>query len=218
MLLQIIQIFKLNVRLEWQQRQSYFAVVLYVLTTVYLTYLVFNGIMSPETWNSFFWIIFIFAAVQAAYRSFYFEADRRFLLYFGMVKPQVLVLGKILYNFIYLIFIGLISFACMLFFLGDIIADPPAFLVLLVLAAAGFSAILTFVAGISAKAGNNPALPAILSIPLIYPQVLTLSRTSIRALTGFSWELNAPLLLVLLLLALATLLLSYLLFAYLWRD
>jgi len=216
--LQILHIFKLNVRLEWQQRQSYFAVLLYVLTTVYLTYLVFNGIMSPETWNSFFWIIFIFAAVQAAYRSFYFEADRRFLLYYGMVKPQVLVLGKILYNFIYLIFIGLISLVCMLFFMGDVIANPLAFAVLLVLAAAGFSSILTFVAGISAKAGNNPALPAILSIPLIYPQVLTLSRTSIRALTGFSWELNSPLLLVLLLLAIATLLLSYLLFAYLWRD
>ena len=218
MLSQIVQIFRLNIRLEWQQRQSYFAVILYVLTTVYLTYLVFNGVMSPETWNSFFWIIFIFAAVQAAYRSFYFEADRRFLLYFGMVKPQVLVLGKILYNFIYLTFIGLISFAAMLFFLGDIVKDPLAFLVLLVIAAAGFSAILTFVAGISSKAGNNPALPAILSIPLIYPQVLTLSRTSIRAVTGFSWELNASLLLVLLLLAFATLLLSYLLFAYLWRD
>lgn len=73
-------------------------------------------------------------------------------------------------------------------------------------------------AGISAKAGNNPALPAILSIPLLYPQILTLSKLSLRGLSGFSWEINAPLLIVLALLALVSLLLSYLLFPYLWRD
>ncbi len=218
MLLQIIYIFKLNVRLEWQQRQSYFAVILYVLTTTYFTYLVFNGIISPETWNSFFWIIFIFAAMHASHRSFYFEADRRFLLYYGMLKPRVLILGKILYHFIYLIFIGLISFICLLFFWKDIVVDPFAFLLLLLLTAASLSSTLTFVAGISAKASNNEALPLVLSIPLIYPQILALSRVGIRTLTGFSWETNASSLLILLLLAITALLLSYLLFTYLWQD
>ncbi len=194
------------------------AVVLYVITTTYLSYLVFNGDVSVESWNALYWIILIFASLQAAFRSFQNEADRRFLLYFGMVKPQVLILGKILYNFFYMFAIGLVGLLFFSFFLGNIITDPLAFLVLLLLASAGFSAILTFVSGISAKAGDNPALPAILSIPLLYPQVLTLSRTSIRALTGFDWSVNAPLLLVLLLLALVTSLLSYMLFAYLWRD
>ncbi len=205
-------------RLEWRKRQSFLAILLYVLTTTYLSYLVFNGTVSPETWNALFWIILIFAAVQAAFRSFQNEADRRFLLYYQMVKPQVLILGKILYNFVYLFVIGLATMAIFSFLLGNVLADPLAFLVLLLIASGGFSAILTFVSGISAKAGDNPALPAILSIPLLYPQVLTLSRTSLRAITGFSWEYNAPFLLVLILLSVITLLLSYLLFAYLWRD
>lgn len=218
MLKQIADIVLLNLRLEWQQRQSYFAILIYVLSTVYLTFLVFNGIMTPETWNSFFWVIFIFAAVQAAYRSFFYEANQRFLLYFGMVSPQVLILGKILYNFIYLAFIGLITTLLFVFLMGDVVSSPWAFFTLIMLGALGFSSILTFVAGISAKAGQNPALPAILSIPLLYPQLITLSRVSLRALTGFSWELNAPLLLVLSLIALVSLLLSFLLFPYLWRD
>lgn len=218
MLSQVINIFTLNIKLEWQQRRSYFAILLYVLTSVYLTYLVFNSIMEAQTWNSLFWIIFIFAAVQAAYRSFYFEADRRFLLYFGMVRPEVLILGKVLYNFVYLVLIGLLNMAVFLFLMGDLVNDPLAFLCLLVVGSMGFASIFTFVAAIAAKAGNNPALPAILSIPLIYPQVLALSRTSLRALTGFSWEVNAPLLLVLALLSVIALLLSYVLFAYLWRD
>ncbi len=218
MLSQVLEIFKLNFKLEWRRRQSFLAVVLYVITTTYLSYLVFNGNISTESWNALYWIILIFASLQAAFRSFQNEADRRFLLYFGMVKPQVLILGKILYNFFYMFVIGLVGLIFFSFFLGNLIADPLAFLVLLLLASAGFSAILTFVSGISAKAGDNPALPAILSIPLLYPQVLTLSRTSIRALTGFDWSVNAPLLLVLLLLALVTSLLSYMLFAYLWRD
>lgn len=218
MLAQVLEIFKLNFKLEWRKKQSFLAVVLYVITTTYLSYLVFNGDVSVESWNSLYWIILIFASLQAAFRSFQNEADRRFLLYFGMVKPQVLIMGKILYNFFYMLAIGLVGLLFFSFFLGNIIKDPLALLVLLLLASAGFSAILTFVSGISAKVGDNPALPAILSIPLLYPQVITLSRTSIRTLTGFDWSVNASLLLVLLLLAVVTSLLSYMLFAYLWRD
>ncbi len=161
MLAQVLEIFKLNFKLEWRRRQSFLAVVLYVITTTYLSYLVFNGDVSVESWNALYWIILIFASLQAAFRSFQNEADRRFLLYFGMVKPQVLILGKILYNFFYMFAIGLVGLLFFSFFLGNIITDPLAFLVLLLLASAGFSAILTFVSGISAKAGDNPALPAL---------------------------------------------------------
>lgn len=218
MISQVLEIFKLNVQLEWRRRQSFLAVLLYVATTTYLSYLVFQGTVQPQTWNALYWIIMIFAAIQAAFRSFQNEADRRFLLYFQMVRPQVLIIGKILYNFCYLFVIGLSGLLIFSFLLGNLVADLGAFLLLLLLASAGFSAILTFVSGIASKAGDNPALPAILSIPLLYPQVVTLSRVSMRSLTGFSWEVNAPLLLVLLLLALVSSLLSYLLFAYLWRD
>lgn len=215
---QILEIFKLNFLLEWRRKQSFLAVLLYVITTTYLSYLVFNGVISPDTWNALYWIILIFAAIQAAFRSFQNEADRRFLLYFQMVRPQVLILGKILYNFFYLFVIGITALLLFDFLLGNIVADPGAFILLLLLASAGFSAILTLTSGMAAKAGDNPALPAILSIPLLYPQVLTLSRTSIRAITGFSWGVNAPYLITLLLLTIITLLLSFLLFAYLWRD
>lgn len=215
---QVIDVVSLNFKLEWRQRQSFLAIFLYLITSVYLAYLVFNGAVDIETWNALYWIILIFAAIQAAFRSFQNEADRRFLLYYQMTPPQVLILGKAVYNFIYLFIVGLLGMLVFSFLLGNIISDYLAFIVLLLIASAGFSAILTFVSGISAKAGDNPALPAILSIPLLYPQVITLSKTSIRALTGFSWSVNAPYLLVLALLALVSLLLSYLLFTYLWRD
>jgi heme exporter protein B len=218
MFLQVIRVVNLNFKLEWRRRQSFLAIMLYLLTSVYLAYLVFNGMVDLETWNALYWIILIFAAIQAAFRSFQNEADRRFLIYYQMLRPQVLILGKALYNFIYLFIVGLLGMLVFSFLLGNVISDKLAFLTILLIASAGLSAILTFVSGISAKAGDNPALPAILSIPLLYPQVITLSRTSIRALTGFSWSVNAPYLLVLLLLALVSILLSYLLFTYLWRD
>lgn len=218
MLMQISEIVKLNIKLEWRKRQSILAVLLYVLTTTYLSYLVFKGNVDSETWSALFWIILIFAAVQAAFRSFQNEANKRFLLYFGMVKPQALILGKIIYNFLYLLVIGLCTFLLFLFFMGSEMEDPLAFLVILIIACSGFAAILTFVSGISAKAGDNPALPAILSIPLLFPQVLSLNAISVRAITGFSWSVNGPMILVLLLLTMISVLLSYVLFAYLWRD
>ena len=214
----VLHIVGLSFKLEWRRRQSFLAILLYLVTSVYLAYLVFNGLVTVETWNALYWLILIFASIQAAFRSFQNEADRRFLIYYQMLAPQALILGKALYNFIYLFVVGLLGMLVFSFLLGDIINDKWAFLVILLLASAGFSAILTFVSGISAKAGDNPALPAILSIPLLYPQVLTLSRSSVRAITGFSWSVNAPYLLVLALLAVVSLLLSYLLFSYLWRD
>lgn len=214
----IFRVVQLNFQLEWSERRSYFSILIYVLSTVYLSNLVFNEILSAESWNAFFWVIFLFAAVQAAYRSFYFEADQRFLLYYGWVKPEHLILGKIIYNFFYLLAVALFTSGFFGFLMGFPIASPGAFITVLTLASLGFSSILTLVAAISAKAGNNPALPAILSIPLLYPQILTLSKLSIRSLTGFSWEINAQLLIVLALLALVSLLLSFLLFPYLWRD
>lgn len=213
-----LKVIQLNFQLEWSERRSYFSILIYVLSTVYLSNLVFNEILSTESWNAFFWVIFLFAAVQAAYRSFHFEADQRFLLYYGWVKPEHLILGKIIYNFLYLLIVALFTSGFFGFLMGFPIASPWAFICVLFLASLGFSAILTLVAAISAKAGNNPALPAILSIPLLYPQILTLSKLSIRSLTGFSWEVNAQLLIVLALLALVSLLLSFLLFPYLWRD
>lgn len=214
----ILRVIQLNFQLEWSERRSYFSILIYVLSTVYLSNLIFNEVPDTESWNAFFWVIFLFAAVQAAYRSFYFEADQRFLLYYGWVKPEHLILGKIVYNFLYLWIVALFTSGFFGFLMGFPIASPLAFFTVLSLASLGFSAILTLVAAISAKAGNNPALPAILSIPLLYPQIITLSKLSIRSLTGFSWEVNAPLLIVLALLALVSLLLSFLLFPYLWRD
>lgn len=211
-------ILRLQVRLEWLQRQSYFSLLIYVLSTGYLSYLVFGGTMALKTWNAIFWIIFLFAAVQAAYRSFYFEAERRFLLYYGWVPERALILGKMAYHFLYLLLIGLFTAGFLAFLLGPTLADWGAFLLILTLASAGFSGVLTFTAGLAAKAGSNPALPAILSIPLLYPQVVTLSRVSSEALTGFSWELNVPLLAVLALLGVLSAALALLLFPYLWRD
>jgi heme exporter protein B len=212
------KVISLNFKLEWSERRSYFSILIYVLSTVYLANLVFRESLSVESWNAFFWVIFLFAAVQAAYRSFFFEADQRFLLYYGWVKPEKLILGKIIYNFLYLLALALTTTLVFGFLMGFPINSPWAFISVLIIGSLGFSAILTLVAAISAKAGNNPALPAILSIPLLYPQIITLSQLSIRSLTGFSWEVNAQLLIVLALLSLVSLLLSYLLFPYLWRD
>lgn len=214
----VLQISALDLKLEWRERQNYFAILLYVLSSIFLVYLSYKGIMPVETWNSFFWVLMIFASVQAAYRSFHYEADQRFLLYYGLVDPRILILGKTLYNFLYVLLIGLLNAFCFYFFFDQAIQDPEAFLLLIFLAALGFSSILTFVAGLSAKAGNNAALPAILSLPLLYPYLITLSPVSLRSLTGFDWTINSPYLLVLSMLALVGILLSYLLFPYLWRD
>ena len=206
-----------EVKLEMRNKYALGGILLYVVSTVFVSYLSFKQIINPATWNALFWIILLFASINGVAKSFINETRGRLLYLYTLVSPQAVILSKIAYN---LILLSVISGLCLFvytLFVGNIIQDLPLFLVTLLLGSFGFSSLLTMVSAIASKTSNNFTLMAILSFPIMMPLLIVLIKLSKNAIDGLDlWDINS--LLILLFLNVIIIALSYLLFRYLWRD
>ena len=206
-----------EIRLEMRNKYALGGILLYVVSTVFVSYLSFKQIIHPATWNALFWIILLFASINGVAKSFMNETRGRLLYLYTLVSPQAVILSKIIYN---IFLLSVISGLCLLvytLFVGNLIQDLPLFLITLLLGSIGFSSLLTMVSAIASKTSNNFTLMAILSFPIMMPLLMVLIKLSKNAIDGLEiWDTNS--LLVLLFLNVIIIALSYLLFRYLWRD
>lgn len=207
-----------DINLEFKQRYAINGILLYVVSTIFVCYLSFARIIEPDTWNSLFWIIMLFAAVNAVSKSFVQESTARQLYYYTIASPQAIILSKMIYN---ALLMGVLSLLCLLVFaslMGDFITGYPLFIVALLLGSIGFASALTMIAAIASRTNNNFALMAILSFPVVLPLLLILMKVSSSALSGGLFVENIRSLGALFMLNLVIMVLSFILFPYLWRD
>ena len=67
-----------EIRMEWRQKYAFNGVLLYVISSVYVCYMSFKfreGQMNVVTWNTLFWIIMLFASMNAVAKSFMLESN-----------------------------------------------------------------------------------------------------------------------------------------------
>ncbi len=212
---------KKEIILEWRQRYALNGMLLYVVSTIMVVYMGFNlkgSTLQPLTWNAIFWIIMLFTAVNAVAKSFNQERYGRFIYYYTLVSAQGIILSKILYNALLMIFLTGLGMIFYSLILGNPVEDLGLFVVGLLLGAVGFSSSMTLVSGIAAKAGNNATLMAILSFPVIIPMILIVIKISGNAIDGLDRSVSTHEILILLAINAIVVSVSYLLFPYLWRS
>lgn len=206
-----------EIKLELRNKYALGGILLYVVSTIFVSYLCFKRIVTPATWNALFWIILLFASINAIAKSFITETKGRLLYIYTLASPQAVILSKIIYNSILLLVLSGLCLLVYSLFVGNIIQDSALFLLTLALGSFGFSSLLTMVSAIASKTGNNFTLMAILSFPIIMPLLMVLIKLSKNALDGLErWDVHY--LLILLCINVIIIVLSYLLFRYLWRD
>lgn len=206
-----------EIKLELRNKYALGGILLYVISTIFVSYLSFKQIVTPATWNALFWIILLFASLNAVAKSFVTETKGKLLYIYSLVSPQAVILSKIIYNSLLLVVLSALCLAVYCLFIGNRIQDMPLFLLTLTLGSFGFSSLLTMVSAIASKTGNNFTLMAILSFPIILPLLMVLIKLSKNALDGLEkWDVHY--LLILLCINVIIIALSYLLFRYLWRD
>jgi len=214
---QIWTLFKKELILEWRQKYAISGILLYVFSTVFIIYSVFFQV-EALVWNALFWIVMLFAAVNAVTKSFIQESGNRELYYYQIADPIAVLLSKILYNTGLLLVIGLISFLAFAVLAGNPVRNYSLFITAIFLGSLGFSVTFTFISAIAAKASNNATLMAILSFPLILPIILTLLKISAQAL-GLIQDSSVDTDILILVGINAMLLgLGLILFPFLWRD
>ncbi len=210
-----------EIALEWRQRYAFSGMLLYVGSTIFICYLSFKikqNDLTPIVWNTLFWIILLFTAVNAIAKSFAQERLGRLLYYYTIASPRNIILSKIIYNSLLMLLLAGIGFGFYVFVMGNPVADLGLYLVSIILGSLGFASVLTMVAGIASKAENSATLMAVLSFPIILPMLLMVMKLAKNALDGLDRSVSLDEISTLLAIDAIVIALSYMLFPYLWRS
>jgi heme exporter protein B len=216
---QVKQLIRKEMLLEWRSKYALNGVLLYVVSTVFVCFLSFISIPERLTWNALFWIIMLFASINAVAKSFLQESKGRHLYMYTLVSPVALIIAKTVYNS--LLMIGLTSIAlvfyCMVFEPPKEM-DMPMYLVAVVLGSLSFATIFTMVSAIASKAGNGGMLMAILSFPIIIPVLIVLVKLAKNAIDGLDRSVSLDDIGLMAVINVLVMAVSLILFPYLWRD
>lgn len=214
---QITALVKKDIVLETRQQYTFYGVLLYVASTVYIVYLS-AGQPDAQTWNALFWIVELFVAVNAVAKSFLQDSRGRMLYYYTISGAGNYILAKIIFNVLLMLVMSLLTVLIFTLLLGNPVLYYAEFILISFLGGLGLSLVFTFLAAIAARAQQQSALMAIMGFPVVVPQLLLLGKISAKvysdALQSGWWQM------VLLLISLDVLivLLSLILFPFLWRD
>lgn len=214
---QFVELIKKEFMLEFRQKASLGGIMVYVVATIFISALSFNKIIAPATWNALFWIIFLFSAITICGKSFARENGGAALNNYVLYNPFVFISSKLVYNFFFLFSVSLITLFFYSWFIGYLVSNFTLFLLVLFLASAGFSGILTLMSAIASRAENNFTLVSILSFPVLIPVLVMVLRLSKQAIDGLSWSVSYDFLMILSAINVIAIVLTLLLFPYLWR-
>jgi heme exporter protein B len=206
-----------DLTLEWRSKYAMNSVLLYVVSTVFVCYQAFQSV-DTLIWNALFWIILLFASINAIGRSFSQESPYRQLYYYSIAGPKAIIVSKIIYNILLMVFLAIVAYVVYSLIFKNPVGDPLLYFVAVFLGGVSFATVFTMVSGISSKTGNSSTLMAILSFPVIIPLLIVLIKLSQNALMGLERSISYREIAVLLAINIITVTVSLLLFPYLWRD
>lgn len=203
--------------LEWRSKYAFNSILLYVISTIFVCYLSFRQI-NPVTWNALFWIIMLFASINAVSKSFSQESRGRQLYYYSIASAKAVILSKIVYNVLLMLLLSSIALFFYTLVFNNPLGDPLFYILSILIGSVSFAAVFTMISGIASKAGNSGSLMAILGFPVIIPLLMVLIKFSKNAMDGLPRSVSFDEIGVLLAIDVIVVTISLLLFPFLWRD
>jgi heme exporter protein B len=141
--------------------------------------------LDPTPKSGLLWIILLYAGLSAGLGGFLREQDRRTLDLLRIhADPIAVYLGKLIYNILFLmvligLFLGLYNLL-----MGRTATDPALFAIIAAAGSIGMSGVTTLISALITRTDAGGALFSVLSIPLLVPLVLILTRLSRHLMTG----------------------------------
>ncbi len=215
----IAALLKKDILLELRQQHSFYGILLYIASTIFVLYLSLPQSPDADVWNSLFWVIQLFVCVNTVAKSFLQESRGRMLYFYSITSPVEFIIAKLFFNVVLMLLMSLVSLLLFFIFLNNPVADSLRFIGIVLLGGTSISLVFTLMSAIAAKAQQNAALIAILGFPVILPQLLLLMRLS---KTAFAEVFRAGAVLQLAgligLMDILVIVLAVILFPYLWKD
>jgi heme exporter protein B len=214
----IITLLQKDLLLELRQQHTFFGILLYVASTIFVLRLAM-GNPGSDVYNGLFWVIQLFVCINAVAKSFLQESKGRMLYFFTISSPVQFIIAKLIYNAIIMLVMVVVSLLLFIILLGNPVSNFYQFIAIACLGGFSISLVFTLMSAIAAKAQQNAAIMAILGFPLIIPQLLLLMRLS-KSAFGEIFREGAILQISLLLagLNILVIVLAVVLFPFLWKD
>jgi heme exporter protein B len=207
-----------DILIEVKSKSAFGSIILYLVSTVFVCFLAFDGIISIKVWNALFWIILLFAAFNSILKSFIQESPDRGIYYYTLIDPTAFINSKLIFNTLMMLLLATIAFIVFLVFMGNVVQNITAFIIVLAVGVLGISSVLTLMSAIASKVRNNFTLVSILSFPIFLPQLLVLMKASESAITGKALIEFYPDILISFVISLIAVVLSNNLFPYIWQE
>ena len=219
MVKRIAALLKKDILLELRQQHTFYGILLYIASTIFVLYLSLPDSPEANVWNSLFWVIQLFVCVNTVAKSFLQESRGRMLYFYTITSPVEFIIAKLIFNVILMLLMSLISLFLFFIFLNNPVSDSLRFTGIVLLGGTSISLVFTLMSAIAAKAQQNAALIAILGFPVILPQLLLLMRLSKSAFAevfreGAVWQLAG----LVAGLDVLVIVMAVILFPYLWKD
>lgn len=214
---EIIELIKKDVRIDLRQKYPIAGIVLYIFATIYISYLAFQSIINPSTWNALFWVILLFASITGISKSF-IQEENRSLYYYFLAKPHKIFLSKLIYNHIYEGLLILISIFLFQVFLGVPVKSFGWFIILVLIGGSGIASSFTLVSSLASKSENQSTMMAVLGFPVIIPVMVLSVVTTRKLVLGATWEDISGNTITLLAVDAIIVTVGYLLFPYSWKN
>ena len=203
--------------LEIRQQYTFYGVLLYAASTIFVLYLAM-GQPEATVWNGLFWMNQLFICVNAVAKSFLQESRGRLLYFYSIAGAQDFILSKLLFNVVLML---VMTFASVLLFLLLLVSPLNNVLLFIFISCFGgvsLSLVFTFIAAIAARAQQSAAVMAILGFPLIIPQLLLLIKLSNIAFSSVFQSGLGFIISMLVAFDVMVVVLAVILFPFLWRD
>jgi len=213
----ISSLVKKDVLLEARQQYTFYGILLYVASTIFVVYLSV-GEPDEKVWNSLFWIIQLFVCVNAVAKSFLAENKSRMLYFYSIAGATDFMVSKLIFNVLLMCLMSILSLAIFTLLLGNPLQNMFTFVGIVFLGGISLSMVFTFLAAIAAKAQQQAALMAIMGFPIIIPQLLLLMKISSIGFAQVVQNGLTQMIFLLIGLDILVVMLAIILFPFLWKD
>lgn len=217
-------VFRKDLRSELRTRYALNAVVLFATSTVVAISLGLGPLLPSRNADlkliqaALFWIALLFAAFTGLARTFVQEEETRTAAALRLAAPPTAVyLGKLLFNLVLLLILGLLTSILFVVLLRVDIENVGLFMAMLLAGSCGLVAATTLIAAIIAQANAKGALFAVLSFPILVPLLFVSVQGTALALEGAAWSDGLAVLQVLIAYTLTVFVVSLFLFKVVWE-
>jgi len=194
--IKILAVIKKDVQAEYRARYAVNSVLLFCVTSLAVVSFSLGGtVKDPGIQASLLWVILFFSAMMGLSRAFIKEQDRGTMNTLRLVcEPGQVFIGKMMMNFILLVVVMLIVTPLFIVLMNIQNIHVGYFASVMVLSAAGLSAVCTLLSAVVAQARARGTLFPVLAFPVLIPVFMVAVKATEKAISEPSPWANSQML------------------------